>query len=210
MHSVKYEVKLFLQEASQVEFAACIPVFHRWIQAQTLAEVLIDVADYRHVPQGPGVVLVAHDAHYVLETTDGQPGLLYSRRRETHASRQDIHALTDRLASVLHSALSACEQLEAEPALAGLYRFRGDTLLVRCNDRLLGHNTVEAYHDLQQHLAPLLERLYPGQQVKVERLPDAGSRLTVQITATENPEVGTLLARLTPHVAHTNGVAAHV
>ena len=52
---------------SGVELEEFIPVFHDWIQTQQLAELLIDVADYRHVPHGPGVVLVAHDAHYAMD-----------------------------------------------------------------------------------------------------------------------------------------------
>ena len=83
MDTVKYELKCFLDDASGVELEEFIPVFHDWIQTQQLEELLIDVADYRHVPQGPGVVLIAHDAHYAMDLTDARLGLLYSRRRET-------------------------------------------------------------------------------------------------------------------------------
>ena len=52
MDTVKYELKCFLDDASGVELEEFIPVFHDWIQTQQLEELLIDVADYRHVPQG--------------------------------------------------------------------------------------------------------------------------------------------------------------
>src|SRR4026208_286821 len=100
MDTVKYEVKFFLEDASGVELEEFIPVFHDWIQTQQLAELLIDVADYRHVPQGPGVVLMAHDAHDGMALADDRLGLLYSRRRETHPSRRAIQSVEDRLRSV--------------------------------------------------------------------------------------------------------------
>lgn len=43
-----------------------ITVFHRCIQRGWLEGQLLDVADYRHVPAGPGVMLVGHDVDYSL------------------------------------------------------------------------------------------------------------------------------------------------
>jgi hypothetical protein len=196
MNSPKYELKIFLDATFQVDLAEFIPVFHGWIQAQMLAELLIDVADYRHVHHGPGVVLIAHDAHYAMDEAEGRPGLLYSRRRETRPSRSTLQGVEERLRSVLHCALTACQQLEADPALHGRLQFRGDTLQLRCNDRLPATSTTEAYEALHQHLRPCLTTLYPGQRLEVAPLHTRDSRLTVTVTAAENPDVNTLLARL--------------
>ena len=72
--------------AGTVDLAAAIPVFHRWIQQQALPGLLLDVADYRHVPEGPGVVLVAHEAIYGLDQGGGRLGLLYNRRTRLDAA----------------------------------------------------------------------------------------------------------------------------
>ena len=202
MHSVKYDLKLFLHDTSGVDLGEVIPVFHRWIQDQALEELLIDVADYRHVHHGPGVVLIAHDAHYVMDAAEGRLGLLYSRRRETHPSRSSIQSVEERLASVFQCALTACQRLEAEPALGDRCRFRGDVLLLRCNDRLQAPNTVESYNGLRQHLVPFLATLYPGQPVEVEHVGEPTALLTVAIRATENPDVETLLTRLAALAPH--------
>jgi hypothetical protein len=196
MDSLRYDLKVFLEYPAEVPLEAFIPLFHGWIQEQRLAELLIDVADYRHVPQGPGVVLVAHDAHYALDQTDGRAGLLYSRRRETHASRQGIHSLAERLASIWQCALTACHHIETDPTLPGLWRFRGNEMLLRVNDRLLAPPPPESYNTLCRSLEPLLATLYPDSQATIEPIPEDTSRLTVRITATTNPEVATLLARL--------------
>ena len=196
MDSPKFDLKLFLHDASGIELETFIPLFHRWIQTQCLEELLIDVADYRHVPHGPGIVLIAHDAHYAMDMAEGRLGLLYSRRRETHPSRNAIQGVEDRLWSVLQCALTACQHLETDPIFQGQLRFRGDELLVRLNDRLLAPNTEVAYDELRQALEPCLAMLYPDSQVAVEHVREGVSRLTVAIKAAENPDVATLLSRL--------------
>jgi len=50
-------VKLLAKDPEDVDLEPLIPVFHNWIQGQVFEELLLDVADYRHVHEGPGVVL---------------------------------------------------------------------------------------------------------------------------------------------------------
>lgn len=196
MDTVKYELKLFVEDASGVDLEEFIPIFHHWIQAQELEELLIDVADYRHVPEGPGIVLITHDAHYAMDLADGRLGLLYSRRRETQPRQRAIRSVEDRLRSVWQCALTACQRLAAHPALSGRLQFRGNELLLRCNDRLQGPNTAAAYTALCQHLEPFLATLYTGQQVEVQHCSEHASRLTVGIKVAASPDVDTLLQRL--------------
>ena len=195
MESVKYDLKLFLQDDSRVEVEDFIPVFHNWIQNQGLDELLIDVVDYRHVHDGPGVMLIAHDAHYAIDMTDGRMGLLYSRRRETHPTRSAIQSVTERLYSVVQCALQAGLALETEPSLEGRLKFRGDELLLRINDRLVSP-TLEALDDLKAHLQPVLSSLYPQGQVKVGGNGGGDSRMTITISASEDSDVATLYGRL--------------
>jgi len=198
MDTHKYDLKLFFHDAANVELEAFVPVFHHWIHAQCLDEVLIDVADYRHVHHGPGVVLVAHDAHYAIDMAEGQPGLLYSRRRETHPNRLHLQSGVERLCSVLHCALTACQRLEAEPVFQGRVRFRGNTFMLRSNDRLLAPNTPQAEADLLSSLTPVLDTLYPEGDVELHT--QDASRLTVMVRSTADADVATLLSRLGGHV----------
>src|SRR2546426_5742697 len=197
MDTVKYELKFFVDDTSGVGLEEFTPIFHTWIQTQEWEDRLCDVADSRHVPDGPGVVLITHDAHYAMDLADGRLGLLYSRRRETHPRLRDIHSVEDRLRSVWQCALTACQRLAAHPALSGRLQFRGNELLLRCNDRLQGPNTAAAYDELYQYLEPFLATLYPGQRVEVEHMSEHTSRLTVGIKVAEPLDVDTLLARLT-------------
>ncbi len=193
MDSVKYELKIFFQDPGEVEPAALIPTLHQWIQTQRLEELLIDVADYRHVHHGPAVLLIAHDAHYVIDMDMGRPGLLYSRRRETHPSRPEPVSVPARLASVFQCAFTACQALETEPGFAGRLRFRTDQLLFRINDRLLAPNTLDQFDDFRHELEPFIASLYDT-PVELTQRPEEDSRLTIHIQTTEAPDMDTLLS----------------
>jgi len=153
------------------------------------------------VPNGPGVILVAHDAQYAMDTADGRVGLLYSRRRETHASHQDIRSMTQRLRSVVRSALTTCRRLEAESTLTQPLRFRGNELLLRFNDRLAAPNTAQTYDELRECLDPVLAQLYPGAPPQVDRVEDPSTLLSLSIKADAAPDVETLISRLETSVA---------
>lgn len=166
---------------------ALIPVFHRWIQQGLLDDLLIDVADYSHVPQGPGIMLIAHQGNYALDETAGRPGLAYYSKRALQGS------LDERLAAVLGKALAACRLLEQDSEL----RFRGEALQVFINDRLAAPNDEASLAALEPALRNLAARLYAGLDVTLERADaDPRERLGVELRAPEAVTVGALLERL--------------
>ena len=59
MEAKRVQVKVYAAGAVPTE--RLIPVFHRWIREKTLDELALDVADYGHVHEGPGVVLIGQD-----------------------------------------------------------------------------------------------------------------------------------------------------
>jgi hypothetical protein len=191
--AVKVDLKVLAATRSPLQLERAIPVFHRWIQERSLDELMVDVADYTHVPEGPGVVLVCHDAIYSLDQGGGALGLLYSRRRETHASLGPIATLDDRLASVFRRALVACGKLERERDLAGL-TFPLDRFELAINDRRVG-----AAHGAE--LARSLERmagwLFAGEQPSIEVSGgDHGERVCASIHRQRAGGTAELLSRL--------------
>jgi len=142
-------VKIFARES--VDLAPAIPVFHRWIQDRVCPEMLIDVADYRHVPNGPGVVLMGHEGVYSLDNTKGRLGLLYSRRLEGGDAQGNLKQAYD-------AAVAACQRLEADPAFAGKLKFDMGDCEFSINDRLLAPNTAETHRVLK----PEFDRFFAG------------------------------------------------
>ena len=72
MDAHKISVKFFVDRPWAVQGHEFVPVFHSWIQLKTVPDhMLIDVADYSHVKDGPGTLLVAHEANIYLDRFDG-------------------------------------------------------------------------------------------------------------------------------------------
>jgi len=98
MHLQHVNVKLLLQNAQGINLEPLIPVFHNWIENQNGEELLIDVADYSHVPAGPGVVLIGHEGNYSVDNTDGRLGVRYNRKAAQDGDNQGVLAQAARAA----------------------------------------------------------------------------------------------------------------
>lgn len=149
-------IKIFAADGASINLADAVPVFHRWIRDNVCEEMLVDVADYRHVPEGPGVMLIGHQANYSLDNRENRLGLLYNRKAVLGGG------LRDRLQQAHEAALAACQRLESDPAFGGNLKFDSDHVEVAVNDRLLAPNTEETWLALE----PELEKFFPGSSLK--------------------------------------------
>jgi hypothetical protein len=187
-------VKVFA-EPSAVDLAAAIPVFHHWIQQSGTEpgagqELLIDVADYRHVPGGPGVMLIGHEANYSLDWgPENRLGLLYNRKAPMEGTTQD------KLLQSFHAALDACRRLQEEPAFSGNLRFDAGSCDVILNDRLLTPNTEETWLALKPEFEAFFESLFGHKKYLLHRGCQPRERFRVRVEAAEPIGVGALLAQ---------------
>lgn len=165
-------VKVFVDAGSKVNLAEFIGVFHRWIQDGVRPELLIDVADYEHVPSGPGILLIGHQANYSMDNRENRLGLLYNRKDAIDGT------FASRLAQALESALAACDLLEKEPLFAGKLKFDRNNLEVSVNDRLLAPNDETTWSGLRPHI----EKAFPG--AKIERVGEPRDLFRVSVRKT--------------------------
>ena len=155
MDAYKLAVKFFLDDPSKLKLEEFVPVFHRWIQSQALADhLLIDVGDYKHVHEGPGAVLVGHQANIYADLGEGRLGLMYVRKQPLPG------AFRQRLAAVFRSALQAAVLLQDEPSFEGRVRFRTDQAAFRIQDRLHAPNEPKTFEKIRGDLEASLRRLY--------------------------------------------------
>lgn len=166
-------VKLFVAEDSQVDFDRLIEVFHGWVANQETDSLLIDVADYRHVPHGPAVILVGHHADYVLDHARGKLGLVYNRKASLEGSN------ADRFRQALRAAVEACDRLEGE--IEGL-QFNRQAFDLAVNDRALAPNTPETLAALKPEIESFLSDI--GQQGFDIQYDDSDVRRTFQVAVT--------------------------
>jgi hypothetical protein len=145
-------VKFFAADPASIRLDDFIPIFHGWIQKQNLdRHLLIDVHDYSHMHQGPGILLVAHEGNFSIDMSDGRPGLLYHRKAPTALPP------AEHVATILESALQAVRLLEKDAKM----RFSMDEFVIIANDRLEAPNDDKTFTELQPILTAALKQVFP-------------------------------------------------
>lgn len=169
--------------AAPDDLAAAIPAFHRFIQRGQVEGQLLDVADYRHVPDGPGVMLIAHDVDYGL--TDRE--LVVVRKR----SGDDL--VTTQVRDLLRMGLGAIDAIADDVGLDVTVDPARFTVAV--HDRRLGPRDEVAAR-MRDELAPVVAELY-GDDARVTVVESADARRPATVQVEADPAAATrVLVRL--------------
>lgn len=183
-------VKLMLENPGEVDLEPLIPIFHSWIQEQTPGELLLDVADYRHVHAGPGVVLIGHQGDYSVDNNGSRLGVRYNRKAELDGDNDS------RLRQAAVAALSACRRLEDDARLEGRLRFNGKELELFVNDRMLAPNRESTRQGAEPELRDFFGKLFHGGDYSLSFDSDPRKLFTVFVQSVKPFAVSELLANL--------------
>lgn len=185
----RFCVKFLAQPGANFDEEMLIPIFHEWIRVRKIPGVLIDVADYRHVPEGPGVMLVTHEINYAMEHGNGEYGL----SAQLKIAEGENHV--DKVKNLVQRTALFAKSLEADRRIAGQLKFNGNEFYYIANDRLNAPNTDETFGELKSDLETAAAVIYPGKTVTINRVEnDPRSRLTIKISAAETVEIGAIAA----------------
>ncbi len=187
-------IKLFIENPEAVNLAEYSAVFNSWIQKHALEELLVDVADYLHVHNGPGIMLIGYEADYSLDNRTGRLGLLYNRKAQLEGTTEE------KLVQAVRAALTAAALLEKENGL----KFNGSEVQVVVNDRLLVPNTAETFAALEPDLSALFDRLYNEAEYVLAHHTEPRERFTVNVKTVSGFDVETLLRNLDVEVETAN------
>lgn len=187
----KFGIKFFAAGGDGVDILKLIPIYHRWIQQNALEDLLIDVADYSHVPAGPGVMLIAHEGNYALDETGHERGVVYYSKHKLAGEP------AERFALVARKALKAAQLITEDAELEGALKVPGNRLQFFANDRLVAPNTDAVYAEIEPALKTFLDRLYAEARYTLTREADPKERLSVRVQAEGEVALKSLLARLT-------------
>jgi hypothetical protein len=178
METLKVQVKLFSRGTPDVPGYAA--VFQRWIRDHVLDELLIDVVDYSHVPEGPAVALIGHESDYVLDRAGGKLGLLY-------AAKRNLSSAGDAFLRAIKRAMKASLLLERDPGPKTRLDFRSDEILLRIADRLNAPNTDETFERLAPVLRDALSRVYEATPFTLTRVGSPRELFSVTVHAPTAP-----------------------
>jgi hypothetical protein len=191
MNPYRLQIKYFVENPSQVDLSAFTGIYQRWIQERNLEGVLIDVADYRHVHEGPGIILLGHESDYGMDEGRGQLGLLYTRKRQVDDTFQK------QLHNAFRLSLTAASLLEAEPVLQSKLKFRTDNIEIRFPDRLQVPNTPESLDLVRGEVTSALAAVYGSRPVSFTPISeDKRQMFTLGVQAAGSTGVAELLQQL--------------
>jgi hypothetical protein len=156
--------------------ATFVPILHEWFREDSLGLVMIDVADYAHAPDSPGIMLVTYETSFALDRSDGEFGLLAQRRTRFDGDAEAA------VAETIRQALMVADKLESDHRLGGKVQFDRSRIRVEANDRLLAPNTDEGYTEFSAVVQAAVAELYPGRTFEVSRVQnDPRDRLAVLV-----------------------------
>ncbi len=147
------------------------------------------MADYAHVPTGPGIILISHQANIAIDQCQNRPGLLYTRKTPLDG------ALPEQVKQVLRYTLQAAQLLEQSPDLPGL-KFATNELLFQINDRLEAPNTPETFAAISPTLQQIADALFAQKVTLEQSAPDPRSLFEIRVKASSSPAVPDLIQNL--------------
>ncbi len=186
----RLQVKVFTRDGGSIPSEACIHIFHRWIQTQAVDGLAIDVADYSHVPDGPGIMLVGHEFDYAFDEV-GAPGLRYVRKKtvpDTFPAALNL---------VLLQLMKGARLLEEESSEPVDISFDLARLEVTVLDRRLYPNRADTVAEITGALSGMIQSALKVGEVGISRVyDDARYPLTLRLELAPTPALDSLLHSL--------------
>ena len=155
----RIDVKLLLDAPPDPDLDPFLVIFHRWCQRRDHPADWVDLADYAHLPSGPGVLIAGKRDTFSLNLNPPGPGLLTSVRRGLEGSAEDRFREAFRRARELNS------EVLSEPEFPSDFRVREGAWEVFLNDRLRFPNSDESDRIVRPGLAAAL-RIAPESLVR--------------------------------------------
>ena len=190
----RLSIKFFAKADKAPDLGPFTPLFHRWIQNGTVEGLLVDVADYKHVPDGPGVMLIGHDVDYGIDLAGGKAGLLVVRKRYERQGE-----LAEVLRDTIRKAVLAARAIQAD-ATTGL-ELSASCIQITLIDRLAAPNTDESFAEARRQIEPLLGELFEEGFDAQRGSTDPRACLSLVVTTKAATDFDALLDRLEARAA---------
>lgn len=161
---------------AEVDMEEYVAVFHEWIRKEAITGggLLIDVASYAHVPNGPGVLLIGHEIDYGVRIALGRVELTCRHKRDPSAEGNPLKRC-------LRQLLTAAQLLEGASKLSEAPSFRASDFVFRSNDRLRCPNDSEVGSRVARTVGGLFCRTLGISNLDVASIGPAREALTLVI-----------------------------
>ena len=184
----RIQIKIACDAPPGLSLDPFLEIFARWRKESHPAE-WVDLADYAHLPRGPGVVLVGQRCNFSFDLADPGPGILYAAKKGLSGS----HA--ERLGAAFQWCYEFSKRLIAEPEFPKDVRLRTDALELRFNDRLETPNNAPTDAELRPAVEQLLNVVFGSGEYELIPHSEPADCYAFTVHAKKAVPLDTLLAR---------------
>jgi len=186
----RVSLKILTDAPASLNLDPFLAIFGRWRQDQNHPARWIDLADYAHMPRGPGIVLIGQLANFGFDLGTACPGIVYATKGGLTGST------VDRLRGVFRDAFAMAARVAAEPEFPSGVNLRTGSLELAFNDRLETPNNDSTDGELRPWVSGVLDELYGAGAYRLHPEPDPGRRYGFSIDAEAGVTPLVLSARL--------------
>ena len=152
----------------QTDIESFVPMFHNWIQEDRIPNhIMVDVVDYKHISDGPSIMLIAHEGYFSLDFEDNELGLLYMRKTQLGDN------VSETLSAIQQILDFAIELIKIDSAIGEKIEFSDEYQLLS-NDRFEFPNNAESEKKLLQAASGVFSdavlsvpKMFKGSRLKI-------------------------------------------
>lgn len=182
----RINVKMLAQAPPDFELNPFLAIFGRWRNDKEHPEVWVDLADYAHMPKGPGVVLIGKRGNFSIDLADPAPGLLYCGKRDYEGSNEQ------RILETFRRGIGLVKPLLAEADYPPQLQLQPEAWELTFNDRLDTPNTDATDAELRPGIDAALKTLFGDGGYEAQRETDPERRYAFSIRAKHSIDLDAL------------------
>ncbi|MGK5093049.1 hypothetical protein WDW89_13660 [Deltaproteobacteria bacterium TL4] len=140
-----------------------LKILNHWNETE---EEWLDIADYLHLQDGPGVVLLGPKRFVSFDRTEGADGILYCQRNGLEGS------LKARFVEVLNNGILFAKKMRGEEACPSDVSTETTQLIITINDRKQAPHSEQTARQLGSVIQEALKEVLDGTDVQMSPLAD--------------------------------------
>lgn len=156
---------------------AFLAIFGRWRQNKDHPAEWVDLADYAHMAEGPGILIAGHQGNFVVDSARPGLGLFYGGKKDFEGSNDE------RIIEAFRRCLSLTKALVAEPTYPAEMKLKPEAWELFINDRLQFPNNTETDAALRPAIKAALTKLFGEGAFTIEQDTDPQRRYAFSIRA---------------------------
>jgi hypothetical protein len=192
----RIQIKILSNAPGGLDLNPFIEIFGRWRGEKSHPAQWVDLADYAHVPRGPGIVLVGFNANFSFDMTADSNGAGESPGTLYFAKKGLLGSYSERILSAMKTCLTLSQRLVAEREFPPAVVLQPGSLEIRFPDRLLTPNSPSVHERLRPALEESLTRLYGAGSYALNAHSNSSEAPSYSVRAESAGSLDDLLRRL--------------